>query len=138
MAAVLLIGPALLAVVGCGQSGAYSVVPSTGTVKYDDGSVIPAGRIELRFISQEPAQDAGTHPRQGITEVNVEDGTFDYVSTYKHGDGLIRGEHKVIARSIAPGGGYTPAIGEQYASESSTPLVVQADGKPIDLVIEKP
>lgn len=127
----------LVSVCGCGQGGAYGVVPAEGSVKYDDGTLIEAGRIELLFVSQEEAIDAKTHPRQGVAEVNVADGTFT-ASTYGFHDGVIRGEHRVIAQSIAPQGGYTKAIPKKYSRAESTPLVIDAQGQSIDLVIEKP
>lgn len=123
--------------VGCGGPGPYDTVGGKGTIRYDDGSNIPAGRIELIFISQQPPLDAKTHPRQGVAEVNVADGSFT-VTTYEANDGLIRGEHVVLAKSIAPGGGYTPAIPAEYRSASTTPLSVDAQGQAIELVVPRP
>lgn len=122
---------------GCGSEGAFGVVPASGTVKYDDGSLIQAGRIELVFVPQQPAKDAKTHPRQGVAEVNVADGTFT-ASTYEFHDGIIRGKHRVTAKSIAEQGGFTKAISKKYRSADSTPLEIDAQGQSIDLVIAKP
>ncbi|MGL4514624.1 MAG: hypothetical protein ACRCT8_16165 [Lacipirellulaceae bacterium] len=126
----------LPALVGCGGSGAYDVTAASGTVRYADGSLIPAGRIELRFLSQQPPIDAKTYPRQGLAEVNVSDGSFK-VTTYAAGDGLIAGEHRVIAVSIAPGGGCTTAIPKEYASAETTPLVVRAEESPLEILIDR-
>ena len=126
-----------LTVLGCGGSGPYGVVSTKGVIKYDDGSLIQAERIELLFNSQEPAKDAKTHPRQGVAEVNVADGTFT-PTTYEFGDGLIRGEHLVIAKSIKMGFGNTPAIPQKYHSTETTPLRIDAQGQFLELTIEKP
>ena len=127
---------ALLAT-GCGSNGAYRTVSARGTIKYADGSLIPADRISLEFISQEPAKDAKTHARPGKSEVNVEDGSF-VVSTYEFEDGLIRGKHKVTAASIKASGGYTKQIPGKYRGVRTTPLEINAEGGPIELLIEKP
>lgn len=126
-----------LALPGCGGGGPYGVVSTKGVIKYDDGSLIEAERIELLFISQEPPQDAKTHPKQGVAEVNVADGTFT-PTTYDFGDGLIRGKHRVTAKAIKMGFGYTPAIPPKYHSTDSTPLEIDAQGQFLELSIEKP
>ena len=45
---------ALAGLCGCGGSDPFPYVKVKGTITYDDGSLIPADRIELRFISQAP------------------------------------------------------------------------------------
>ena len=60
---------------GCAKKP-YEAVSITGTVKYEDGSLIPADSIMLMFESQEEAIDRTTHPRAGRVAVNVADGSF--------------------------------------------------------------
>jgi len=128
---------AIAASLGCGPPDPYGVVGTKGSIKYDDGSLIEAGRIELLFGSQEPPKDPKTHPRQGVAEVNTADGTFT-ATTYDFEDGLIRGKHRVVAMSIAPRGGYTNAIPPVYRSADTTPLEIDAQGQFVELTIPKP
>ena len=75
--AVVVLGAMLPA--GCGSSDPFDYARVSGKVTYDDGSLIPAARITVTFLSQAPAVDAKTHPRPGMAEVNTADGTFDIV-----------------------------------------------------------
>ncbi len=123
---------------GCGsEKTAYPLVSVTGSVKYADGSLIPAKRITLKFVSQQSPVDAKTHPRPGLGEVNVEDGSF-IVSTYNYNDGVIRGKHKVTVQSLDEKNHATDAIPKRYGDSNSSPLEVDTQNMPFDLVIEKP
>jgi len=66
---------------GCGSGNAYNTMKVSGDIKYDDGSIIPAERIELKFYSQEPGKDVKVVPKMGVTEVDVSQGTFSMVRT---------------------------------------------------------
>ena len=122
---------------GCGSSTTYPIVPATGNVKYEDGTLIPAYRIQAKFISEAPPLDKKTHPRPGLGEVNVDDGSFA-VSTYDFEDGLIRGKHKVTVRSYDEKNLPSGEIPEVYASPDSSPLEVDASEYPFELRIQKP
>ena len=93
--AALACGVLFAAVVGCGGSDPYEAVPVSGTVTFDDGNVIPVGRMTLTFTSQAASVDNRTHARPAQAEINVTDGTFSSVTTRKTGDGLIPGKHNV-------------------------------------------
>jgi hypothetical protein len=121
-----------VAIAGCSDAKPYGVVPVTGKIVYEDGSLIPAEDMILNFRSMEPPIDAKTHPRTGMTRVNGQDGTFDYVTTYAHADGAIRGRHKV---SISVGANLVP---QEFVSELTTPLVVSTDDAPFEFRIPKP
>lgn len=124
---------------GCGSDNAYETIKVSGDIKYDDGSIIPAQRIELKFYSQAPGKDVKTVPKMGVTEVEVAQGTFSMVSTYDFGDGIIQGKHKVVAAAMDGKNGYLDAIPEAYRNLKTTPLTVDTtDGRKINLVIPKP
>ncbi len=125
-----------LLLAGCGSEGAYPIVPVTGTVKYTDGSLIPASRITLKFISAQPAVDSKTHPKPGLGEVNVEDGSF-LVSTYNYDDGLIRGKHMVTIQSLDEKNWISNEIPKRYADLESTPFEVNTDDLPFEFLIDK-
>lgn len=122
---------------GCGKSTTYPIVSASGTVTYEDGSIIPAERIQIKFYSQEPPLDKKTHPRQGIGEVNAEDGSF-VVSTYDYGDGLIQGKHNVTVRSYKLGNIPSGEVPNIYSSPESSPIEVDAAESPFKLVIKRP
>lgn len=128
-------GVTALLLAGCSESTPYGVVPVSGKIVYEDGSVIPAEEMILSFRSMEPPLDPKTHPRTGMCRVNIADGTFDSVTTYAHADGAIRGKHKV---SVAyRGGDGKKVIPKEYTSELTTPLVVDTNDAPLTLSIPK-
>ena len=128
----------LLGIAGCGGGGPYGTKKITGTILYDDGSVIPADRIELRFISQEPPVDSKTYPKPGLVDVNVTDGTFSDVSTYRYGDGIIKGKHKIAAMSLDAKNMPTTSIPLEFNSPDTSTLEVDSSESTFKLVIPKP
>ena len=112
-----LISGSLLFGLGCGSESAYPIVPVTGVVKYDDGTLIP--------------------PRPGLGEVDPADGSVT-ISTYDFGDGLIRGKHKVTAQALDEKNQPTKAISRMYLSAESTPLEVDTEAGSFELMIKKP
>jgi len=90
VSAVLLCG-----VIGCGGSEPFKLLPVSGKVAYEDGSLISAPRIEVVFEPQAGPIDPKTHPRPGRAEVNPTDGTFAEATSHKYGDGVVVGKHKV-------------------------------------------
>lgn len=90
VAALLLVGT-----VGCGGGGPYDMVPVSGKVTYEDGSLISGERILIEFHPRVKAVDKKTHARPAVAEVNVADGTFSEATTIEPGDGVIVGKHEV-------------------------------------------
>ena len=127
----LLLPPALiwtaLSVTGCG-SQPFDQVSVYGTLKYDDGSLIPAEQITVYFVPQAEAVDAKTHPRPGWATVNVADGSFSNVTTYEFGDGAIAGENKVYVRATGPLEQPSDAVPDAYTDVNTTPLKVNVSG----------
>jgi hypothetical protein len=128
----------LVVIAGCGGKGPYRTTKISGTITYDDGSIIPAERIEIKFISQEPPLDGKTHPKIGLAEVNEADGSFNEVSTYEFADGLIQGKHKVAVMSLDAMNLPTDAIPEPFRSPDTSNLTVDSAQIPFKLVIPKP
>lgn len=122
---------------GCG-SEPFPIVKVSGRIVYDDDSPLTTKKgdtLGLIFMSQTPPRDPATHPRTGTAVVNPEDGTFSSATTHKHGDGLIRGRHKV---SIYTGDTYSPAVPRDYCDPDTTPLEVDVSGSPLLIRIRKP
>jgi len=135
---VLALGAALMA--GCGGSEPFKLVPVSGKVTYEDGSLIPAKRIVVVFQPQVEAADAKTHPRPGRAEVNVADGTFSFMTSHKAGDGATVGPNKVLVTSYDDRENVTGEVPAVYGSLQTTPLKVEV-GKGsdhFDLSIKRP
>ena len=124
---------------GCG-SEPYSTVRISGTVTYEDGSLIPAPELIVYFEPQVESIDPRTTPRRGYAEVDVTDGTFSRVTTYAPGDGVIPGEHKVVIEAVGEGGmpdhSYFPP---EYSDATTTPLTIEVGSqRTFDLQVPKP
>ena len=127
---------ALLAFAGC-QKGPYSCMKVSGKVTYEDGSLIPAERIRLVFVSQRPPIDPKIAPRNGTAEVDVKTGVFNSVTTYVKGDGIIEGEHKVVVQCLR-GGLIAPDLAaDEFSDLARTPLKVRANDSPFVLKVHK-
>jgi hypothetical protein len=137
--------PAFLAVMflvvmllsGCSDEP-FDYVNVAGKVTYEDGSLIPAERIQVTFLSQSGPLDAKTHPRPGLAEVNVADGTFDVVTSHKFGDGVVPGKHKVLVVAVDMNGSPLPVIPREYASARQTPHEVDTADTPFHFKVRKP
>lgn len=117
--------------------------PVSGTVRYEDGSLIPSESIIIRFEPLTPPLDDKTHPRPGKAMVNPTDGSFESVTTYRYGDGIVRGRHKVLisertSASATQDGPSKPLIPEEYRDPDRTPLEVDARDAPFDFKIPAP
>jgi hypothetical protein len=129
----------LVLLAGCSGDTPYDIVPIHGKVTYEDGSPIPAETIFVWFHPQADPLKPSVHARPGITELNPEDGTFEYVSTCDHADGVILGKHKVTIKlgdESLTGAGSIPPI---YADPATTPLEIEVTerNQEFELKIEK-
>ncbi len=120
---------ALMAAVGCGSNEPFRYVTVTGTVKYDDESLIQAERLEVTFHPQAPPKDPKTHPRPGVASVDPATGTMKEVTSHKYADGVVAGEHKVTVQTYGTDGQPTDKLRAEYTDVSTTPLTYRtSDG----------
>ncbi len=126
---------------GCGGGEPFQYVPVSGKVTYDDGSLIPAKKLEVQFIPQSAtAPDKKTSPRPGVADVDTATGEFKSATSHTYGDGLIPGEQKVVLRAYnelqQPVTGLFPP---EYGDLDKTPLKANtADPKSFELKVPKP
>lgn len=113
---------ASLTLAGCGGEPFHHVKIS-GTVKYDDGELIPVSMMELTFQPLAEAKDAQTHPRPGHASVDVSTGKFDSVTSHKQGDGVVAGKHKVKITAYDESQQISKAIPKEYTETTTTPLI---------------
>ena len=126
------------ALLGCGSGKPWGTVPVSGKVTYEDGSLIPVKSMRISFAPQTPPIDAKTFPRQGTAGVNVADGTFDKITTYKFADGLIPGKHKVVVIAMEDGRGLSEKIPKEYTTAGTTPIEIDTADSPLEIKIHKP
>lgn len=119
---------------GCGSGSPFKYVRVSGKVTYDDGSPIPGG-CRLIFNALDAAPVGNAYPRPGLANVN-EKGEFENVTSYKYGDGLIPGKHKVVIQASNERDG-KPVVPKEYTNDQS-PLVIDTDDSPLDIKVPKP
>ncbi len=110
---------------GCGKGEPFDMVPVSGKVTYEDGSLIPAHRIEVLFVPQAEPIDKKTYPRQGLAYVNTKDGSFSAVTSRQPGDGVVIGRAKVVIKSYDERDNPSPHVPAKYQDTSTTPLEVE-------------
>ena len=121
---------------GCGSGSPFDYVKVSGTLLYEDETPIPAPNIRLQFAAQDAPTVEGAYPRPAVANVDSS-GHFDCVTSYKYGDGLIPGRHKVaVQQATGPGG--RPLVPKEYTSIATTPLMVNTDDAPLEIKVPKP
>lgn len=123
-----------VAIAGCGGSSSpFESVPVSGKVFYEDGSAIPMSGTKLYFYCQVPPV-GDLHPRTASAVVGS-DGTFNQVTTYKYGDGLVLGKHKVVVNLRDD-----TKVSKACTVESTTPLTVEVtkSGQVLEIKVPKP
>jgi hypothetical protein len=119
---------ALLGIAGCGQAGGgsqfSSTVPIKGKVTYK-GELLTHGDVTF-----EP-ENSGREAHGSIQP----DGSFT-LSTFKDGDGVISGSHRVAVTGSGKNGALVVPI--KYRNVGSSNVVVEVSPSKIDYVIELP
>lgn len=119
--------------VGCGSGSPYSYQKARGKITYEDGSALPGGTV-LRFVAQDAPAVPGATPRPALANADA-NGEFDCVTSYKFGDGLIKGKHKVVIE-VSPNA--KPVVPKEYTTAATTPLIVDTAESPFELKVPRP
>jgi len=136
LAALAVSSPALL---GCGNQGPFEYVKVSGRVTYEDGSTIPGETIRVAFKALDfENDDPNVTPRPGKTTLNTADGTFENVTSYKYGDGLVPGRHRVAIVALNKQGQVSKAIPREYTTTADSPLIINTDDAPFEIKVPKP
>jgi hypothetical protein len=128
----------LCGLAGCASENPFDQVKVSGTLTYNDGTLIPANMIILKFEPLAAPLNTKTHPPSGMSYVNVSDGTFDVVTSHKYADGLVRGKHRVLVSATTESGDSTKLVPDDYVDSDRTPLVVDTAESPFRLLVRKP
>src|SRR4051812_40252383 len=113
---------------GCVSNSPFKYVKVSGKIGYEDGTPIPVGGMELRFTALDAPKLEKAYPRPAVARVN-EKGEFERVTSYKYGDGLIPGRHKV-SLDLGSGQDAKPLVPKEYTSIATTPLEVDTAKMP--------
>ena len=117
---------------GCAD-GPFDLVSTSGRVVFEDGEPLGVGQIVFSPLTP-PVGEA--HPRSALAYLK-EDGTFDYATTFKTGDGIIVGQHKVSFIYATDESGVS-LVPEQYTSVLKTPLTIDSADMPLTIKIPRP
>jgi hypothetical protein len=135
---------ACIIVAGCGSGAPFELAQVDGTVTYEDGSLIQADQLLVKFFPQGIAIKGKDAPRAAETYAEVSDGSFRKLTTWNYADGVMVGHHKVVVISMKVGshgvGEPTKAVAAIYNQIESTPLDVEvtSGSNHFDLKIKKP
>ncbi|WP_146588569.1 hypothetical protein [Posidoniimonas polymericola] len=109
----------------------------TGSVRYEDGSVIPASNYELKFVPQVESPDGVQFPRVGTAIVDSK-GAFSAATTHKYQDGLIVGKQRVYLK-IGRGPDGRPLVPPEYLASETSPLEVEVSRRgALELKVPRP
>jgi len=121
---------------GCGSDSPFEYIPVEGKITYEDDTPIPADGIVLRFVALDAEPVGNARPRPANASVNSE-GVFTAVTSYKYGDGLVPGRHKVTINYAEDKEGNL-LVPKEYTNPSETPLIVDTANLPLEIKVPKP
>jgi hypothetical protein len=103
------------------------------------GSISGCGREHPFDMEQVSGEQV--HPKAATSVVDPADGSFGKLSTFRYGDGVVGGRHKVLLVAVAGGGAganQKPLIPSEYGELDKTPLEVDTADSPFKFVIPRP
>ena len=107
---------------GCGSSKPFDYVKVEGQLTYDDGEAVPADGIVLEFVTLDVGPNEQFHPRPGSSKLD-DKGQFTCATSYKYGDGLVPGRHRVAIYYAKDSEGKL-LVPKDYTHIASTPLII--------------
>ncbi len=132
----LLIAALVAGLAGCGSDQPFDYMKVRGKLTYDDGTPLPASGVVLMFIAQDAPQVAGASPRPARASVDS-NGEFTSATSYKSGDGLIPGKHKVSLGYATDSTGKL-LVPKEYVDIATTPLIVDTGDGTIEVKVPRP
>jgi len=124
------------ACLGCGSGEPFDYLPVKGKLTYEDGNPLPVDGIVLEFIALDVEPNEKSYPRPGSSKLN-EQGEFACATSYKYGDGLVPGKHKVAIYYATDDQGNL-LIPKEYTHITTTPLTVDTAETPFEIKVPKP
>jgi hypothetical protein len=118
---------------GCGGNGPFSYVSASGSVHFEDGAPLTVGKVIFKPLAE---AKGAAHPRSGGANLDSE-GRFRSVTSYKPGDGLVPGKHKVAIMFAVDEKGQS-LVHPDYTNMATTPLEVDTADGPFEIVVPRP
>ncbi len=128
----------LLTLAGCGSDSPFPMTQITGTVTYEDGTIIPGDRVVATFVPKADPLNKKTHPRSAFAVVDPETGELAVATTIKYGDGVIRGKHKVFIVAVDNRDRQLPHVPFPYNDSKKTPIEIDTENGPLKITIPRP
>ncbi len=123
--------------VGCwGSVSPYDYIPVTGKVTYEDGTPIPSSGFVLKFYALDAPEVENMWPRPAQADIDS-NGNFDCATSYKYGDGLIPGKHRVAFFYATDKSGKL-LVPNEYIQAGDSPLIVDTADVPLHIKVPKP
>lgn len=136
--AVAATGLALVLALAMTRRGSVPYVSVSGSVKYDDGTLLPVDSLAVRFHSLVRVRDAQTLPAAGTAVVDTKTGTFSSASTSFFRRGVLQGLHKITLH-MPDGTEIDPSIvGKDYCDVQTTVLRVHTKNSPFTIRVQRP
>ncbi len=127
----------IILLAGCWNSvSPYDYIPVSGKVTYEDGTPIPSGGFALKFYALDAPEIEGMSPRPAQADIDSS-GNFDCVTSYKYGDGLIPGKHRVAIFYATDSDGKL-LVPKEYIQAGDSPLVIDTADAPLEIKVPKP
>ena len=128
----------LVALAGCGEKSPFQYVDISGTVRYEDSSLLPVHALVINFHPQISPSVAGKSARMGSVLINSATGEFANVVSIKGQKGVVRGKHKVTLH--LPGRQPLPpdVASLDYSNPEKTPIEINADDRHFDIRVSRP
>lgn len=123
---------------GCGSSGPFEYTPASGKITYEDGTLIPAPSMRVIFTALDHQDDPQFKPRPAMANFNAATGEFDSVTSYKFGDGLVSGRHRVALAAVDATGKDLKLFPEVYSDIRKSPLIIDTADLPLVIKVPKP
>lgn len=127
----------LVCLTGCGGSGPFEYIPVTGQITYEDGSVIPAKSWRVIFTALDH-NDPNVRPRPATASIDPATGKFDSATSYKYGDGLVPGKHRVALAALDASGKELKLFPKEYGDTRESPLIIDTANLPLEIKVPKP
>lgn len=123
--------------VGCGGSGSpYDYTSVSGKVTYEDGTPLPSDGYTIKFFALDAPTVQGATPRLAQAHVDA-NGEFQNVTSYKPGDGLIPGKHRVsfIYADDKNGKSLVPT---ECTVPKESPVIIDTADAPLEIKVPRP
>ena len=129
---------AVMLCIGCGTRTPFRYASVSGSVRYEDGSVLPVPNLVVNFHSLARPVRGSDYSRVGSAIVDPKTGRLAAVGSVKGQVGIVQGKHKVTLHLPNRQPLRDDVASASYSDPLGTPLEVDTRSQPFDIRIAKP